>query len=184
MEFNVEKGYELEFTRETPISMYYVWLNGYLEACKQLGVFIEKSPIGEYSKGIVKGYTQKNNIKHMKDAICGSSTEKLTKIIEKYLVDYDLFLKNEELAFDKKFVTNLMSGFVITFILGDTNHKLQQKALDARIKTERLFPLLQTVLLKDNDKLKTYDEIIEKTQINNLNERKHCLLTINGPKLN
>jgi hypothetical protein len=159
--------FELEFTRETSISHYYIWFEGYLEACKILNLDTElpKKTFGIYKEGKVRGYTQENNIKIMKKAINNLDFIELKKLIDIYKEEF-IELKEHKMTKDKNFLKKIISKFVIVFILGDmVNHPLQEEALAARIFTEKLFYLLpHDIYIKENSESKmailTRDKII------------------------
>ncbi len=149
--------FELEFTRETNITNYYLWFYGYIEACKILNMNLDmpNKTFGIYENGFVKVYTQFDNINLMKNAINNFDKNKLSKLLDEYFKNYDLLNKNLN---DEIFMKGLISEFVIMFILGDMrDHPLQKKALDARKKTERLF--------YDLSKCKLYNKIAPKDKI-------------------
>lgn len=139
---------KLEFTRETTLPMYYAWFAGYVKSSVILGLDMEKvkKAFAVRRKGILKGYTQVNNLSIQKDAIRALDKEKLKEIIEHYLKDYEKFLEDNKKAHEKDFLSSLMSGFVITFILGDMmDHTLQQEGYNARVKTEKIMYMLTSV---------------------------------------
>lgn len=165
--------FELEFTRETSINSYYIWLDGYLEACKilDLDLRLPEKTFAILENKKIKTYTQKNNINLIKEAINKINKEKLSSLIKEYLEEY------KELKAEKEFLKKLISKFVIIFILGDMpENNLQQEALNARIKTEDLFYIIpeNNIYKKDNDgkelSILTRNKIIPITSENQINQ--------------
>ncbi|MDD3975946.1 MAG: PEP/pyruvate-binding domain-containing protein, partial [Candidatus ainarchaeum sp.] len=173
--------FELEFTRETPIFMYDIWLFSYLNICENILKWNRKdinNTFGDYKNGVVKGYTIKNNIKLMKESFNLLDKLELDKLLDEYKFNYNKLLKNSKLVFNKKFVILLFSGFIINFILGDMkNNELCEKALKLRTNTDQLFPTVQNKLynkVKNNNY--RFLEIIENITKSNdiLDKRNNC----------
>ena len=137
--------FELEFTRETDINSYYIWLNGYLEACKilKMSTRLPNKTFAIHHNGKIKAYTQKNNIDLMKKAILDTNQVKLKKIMSDFNSLFEVLKKDTTKSKDKDFLKGLIARFVINFTLGDiATHPLQKEALVNRKLTEELFYIL------------------------------------------
>lgn len=182
--------FEFEFQREAPISLFYLWSLGHIEAYKLLGLnsTLAEKAFALNNNGIWKAFTQKNNLSKIKMAILKLDLDILEKVRWDYLERYERLDGNCALAFDKEFVSKLICGFIIIFILGDIEgHSLQLKALKARKDTENLFPLLTKSLNKDfvnSDCFPylSYDEIIARPEFSKpeLLKRDKSILSFDG----
>jgi phosphohistidine swiveling domain-containing protein len=138
--------FELEFTREINPDTYYLWFRGYLQACRLLSIDIRvpEKTFAIYDNGKMKCYTLQGNIKTMKDAANNLAVSDVEKIISEYLKGFDDICHEAVLTSEQ--ITDIVAGFVITFIVGDIqSHPLASQALNARIKTEKLFTLLSRI---------------------------------------
>ncbi len=181
--------FELEFQRETSIYMFDIWLKSYLNVCKNIFHWKDRSyerVFGIYDSGIIKGYTIKDDLKLMEDSIKKMDVSSINKLIQMYKNDYKLLLQNPDKIFDKTFTIKLFSGFIITLILGNiNNHKLQSLAISIRENTEKLFPIIQeTLQAKAKSELVRYDELISTAKIINTTSRSNCIIDNLGINFN
>ena len=180
--------FELEFQREVAIPLYYLWFYGHCSVYELLGMdtSIADSVYAVYEDGIAKGYTQNNNIDIIKEAISKKDAV-IRPALEKYDRQFAELKKKPDLTLDKQFMTELVAGFIITFILGDMpDHPLQPTALELRKKTELLFPMINDALQRKTQdfSLYTYDELVEHKHVpaEELQIRRRSILRRDGVK--
>lgn len=166
--------FELEFTRELPISLYYIWFEGHLYANKEilkLPVEPAKRVFAIFENGIAEVHTQKDNIEKLKNAINLLDSKKIESILSSYYSSFCKLEKDGHLIKNEDFIKELIGKFVINFILGDIlENPLQKEAFRLREKTEQLFPLILKSLksiAKDKELFEyyTYRELIRGEQI-------------------
>ncbi len=181
----MKETFELEYQREAPLSMFYIWHMGHLEAYNILDMDENtgKKVFALYENGIFKAFTQKNNLDKIKKAIRTKPEQELAEIIENYRKNYKKFKENKKLVLDKEFITKTISEFVIVFVLGDMpDHPLQKESLQARIETEKLFYTiwenLKELVKRDRFDYYSYEELIENKSIieKKLKSRERALL--------
>lgn len=168
-------GFELEFQREMPLAIYYLWYKGHIEAWRFLKqpTIMAKKVYAYYSWGMGQVYTQKSNIKLLKKSINKRPLQEIEKIITRYKKNSDILFKNPHVITDEHFMKKLIAGFVIMFVIGDiTEHPLQRLAYDLRLKTESIFSFITEELKKYAKQKKefsyyTYQELVKKSEVPN-----------------
>lgn len=176
--------FELEFVRETPISLYYVWLEGYLYAYKELlglSSSIVNKTFAIYKNGKAHTYTQKGNLRIMKDELTSRTDMFFNNLVNSYLISFKKLKENPEKILDKRFIQNLIGRFVLIFLVGDMDNKFNNVALQARKETEMLFPLINNFFQKrDYGVNLTYNEIVNEGVKNksSLNSRAESILKL------
>lgn len=187
---NSKLYFELEYQREAPIFLYYIWLNGQVwcyEKLLKMDVNLAKNIFAIYDKGFEKVYTPRDNIKIEKNIINGLGSHLLSAIIDSYVSDFHALASHKAYSVNKLFIGEMVGKFITVFLLGDMNHALQKDALAARIETETLFSLIHQTLQEKFPENKfidvcSYDEIIAETKLDSClaSDRRHSLLTFNG----
>jgi phosphohistidine swiveling domain-containing protein len=175
-----KEEFVLEWTREIPVPVYYLWYLGHIRAFERLN--IDPTPArkvyAEYAHGMVRAYTQKNNLYYIKQAIEALPGHELMAVISSY--EKGVKELSEKTVREKSFMKELVSGFIITFVLGDMEHEFTAQALRIRKSTETFFyDVIKLLKLDDAEKFSTYDELLQNKKHG---DRKRLLLYGDGVK--